>query len=228
MSLSQRLPGFGGLLFEEISLIWGWLGLCLFWVLCFKASTLSLSAWAWKEIITNNVANIYLVFGLWLCDCWLVTMWKKVVSSSTRTWNIMMLWSCQCTLFRLTLDFHWYRVTSHSWCISRISTIPSGSWQGRELADSVSSYCLDIYFKSSGVNHAFHLSPPSSVAQLSLQLILVSWTRIWMQMLDFQHWHPSETISTLLKLILPPQTYDLLFPVSLTGALQAIITLLGR
>ena len=92
----------------------------------------------------------------------------------------------------------------------------------QELADSVFSYCLDTYFKSPGVNQVMlftrFLSPPSSAAQLSPTINSnAGLPNILLGLL--------ETISTLLKPILPPQTYDLLFPVNPTRARQAIINL---
>ena len=99
----------------------------------------------------------------------------------------------------------------------------------QELADSVSSYCLDTYFKSPGVNQVMlftrFLSPPCSAApQLSPTDVMDS-------NLNADAGLPNillgllETISTLLKPFLPPQTYDLLFPVNPTTARQAIINL---
>jgi 2OG-Fe(II) oxygenase superfamily len=103
----------------------------------------------------------------------------------------------------------------------------------QELADSVSSYCLDTYFKSPGVNQVmlftrFSSSPQhtSSATQLSPSTINsdvmnlnadAGLPNILLELL--------ETISTLLKPVLPPQTYDLLFPVNPTSARQAIINL---
>jgi hypothetical protein len=95
----------------------------------------------------------------------------------------------------------------------------------QELADSVSSYCLDTYFKSPGasVNQVMlftrFLSPPCSAAQLSPSTVNsdAGLPNILLGLL--------ETISTLLKPILPPQTYDLLFPMNPTRARQAIINL---
>jgi hypothetical protein len=100
----------------------------------------------------------------------------------------------------------------------------------QELADSVSSYCLDTYFKSPGVNQVmlfsrFLSSPPSSAAQPSPTInadvmnsnVDTGLPNILLGLL--------ETISTLLRPILPPQTYDLLFPVNPTRARQAIINL---
>jgi hypothetical protein len=101
----------------------------------------------------------------------------------------------------------------------------------QELADSVSSYCLDTYFKSPGVNQVMlftrFLSPPTSAAQLSPTIN----SDVMNSNLNSDAGLPNillgllETISTLLKPILPPQTYDLLFPVNPTRARQAIINL---
>ena len=104
----------------------------------------------------------------------------------------------------------------------------------QELADSVTSYCLDTYFKSSpGVNQVMlftrFLSPPSSAAQISPTIIDNS--DVMNSDLNADAGLPNillellETISTLLKPILPPPTYDLLFPVTPTSARQAIINL---
>ena len=94
----------------------------------------------------------------------------------------------------------------------------------QELADSVSSYCLDTYFKSPGVNQVMlftrFLSPPCSSAQLSPSTLSNSDAGLPNILLGLL-----ETISTLLKPILPPQTYDLLFPMNPTSARQAIINL---
>ena len=97
----------------------------------------------------------------------------------------------------------------------------------QELADSVSSYCLDTYFKSPGVNQvmlfARFLPPPSSASELS--------PTIDCNLINANAGLPDillgllETISTLLQPLLPPQTYDLLFPVNPTSARQAIINL---
>ena len=102
----------------------------------------------------------------------------------------------------------------------------------QELADSVSSYCLDTYFKSPGVNQVMLFtrfsSPPSSAAQLSPA---ISNSDVMNSSLNTDAGLPNillgllETISTLLKPILPPQTYDLLFPVNPTRARQVIINL---
>ena len=101
----------------------------------------------------------------------------------------------------------------------------------QELADSVSSYCLDTYFKSPDVNQVMlftrFLSPTSSATQLSptinsdaMNSNLIADAGLPNILLGLL-----ETISTLLKPILPPQTYDLLFPVNPTRARQAIINL---
>jgi 2OG-Fe(II) oxygenase superfamily len=97
----------------------------------------------------------------------------------------------------------------------------------QELANSVSSYCLDTYFKSPGVNQvmlfARFLPPPSSASELS--------PTIDCDLLNANAGLPDillgllETLSTLLQPLLPPQTYDLLFPVNPTRARQAIINL---
>ena len=103
----------------------------------------------------------------------------------------------------------------------------------QELADSVSSYCLDTYFKSPGVNQVMLFArflPPSSpttAEQLSpiinpniMDSSLNSNTglpKILLRLLD--------TISTLLKPHISPDTYALLFPVTPTRARQAIINL---
>ena len=101
----------------------------------------------------------------------------------------------------------------------------------RELADSVSSYCLDTYFNSPGVNQvmlfARFLPPPTSALELSPTIDSTAINsnlnekaglpNIFLGLL--------ETLSTLLKPLLPPQTYDLLFPANPTRARQAIINL---
>lgn len=95
----------------------------------------------------------------------------------------------------------------------------------QELADSVSLFCLDTYFKSPGVNQvmlfARLLPPPSSALEpsptIDSDVINAGLPNILLELL--------ETISTLLKPLLPPQTYDLLFPVDPTRARQAIINL---
>ena len=103
----------------------------------------------------------------------------------------------------------------------------------QELADSVSSYCLDTYFKSPDVNQVmlftrFSPPPPSSAAKLSPTF---NSDVIMNSNLNADSGLPDillgllETISTLLKPILPRQTYDLLFPVNPTRARQAIINL---
>ena len=104
----------------------------------------------------------------------------------------------------------------------------------QELADSVSSYCLDTYFKSPGVNQVmlftrFLSPPPSSAAQLSPTTI--NSDDVMNSNSNADPGLPNillgllETISTLLKPVLPPQTYDLLFPAFPTVARQAIINL---
>jgi len=101
----------------------------------------------------------------------------------------------------------------------------------QELADSVSSYCLDTYFKSPGVNQvmlfARFLPPPTSALELSPTID----PTVINSNLNENAGLPNillgllETLSTLLKPLLPPQTYDLLFPVNPTRARQAIINL---
>ena len=97
----------------------------------------------------------------------------------------------------------------------------------QELADSVSSYCLDTYFKSPGVNQVMLFTrflPPTSTLEHSTINIMHS-------SLNSNVGLPSillgllETISTLLKPLLLPETYALLFPVTPTRARQAIINL---
>lgn len=100
----------------------------------------------------------------------------------------------------------------------------------QELADSVSSYCLDTYFKSPGVNQvmlfARFLPPPSSATELSPTINSDAHSS-----LNSNAGLPNillgllETISTLLKPLLSPQTYNLLFPANPTRARQAIINL---
>ena len=101
----------------------------------------------------------------------------------------------------------------------------------QELADSVSSYCLNTYFKSPGVNQVMlftRFSPPSSSATRLSPTIN---SDVMNSNLNADAGLPNillgllETISTLLKPVLPPQTYDLLFPVNPTRARQAIINL---
>jgi hypothetical protein len=91
----------------------------------------------------------------------------------------------------------------------------------QELADSVSSYCLDTYFKSPGVNQVMLFtrfsSPPSSDVMNSNLNVDAGLPNILLGLL--------ETISTLIKPTLPTETYDLLFPVNPTRARQAIINL---
>jgi len=102
----------------------------------------------------------------------------------------------------------------------------------QELADSVSSYCLDTYFKSPGVNQVMLFtrfsSPPSSAALLSPTMTDPD---VMNSNLNADVGLPNillgllETVSTLLRPTLPPQTFDLLFPVNPTRARQAIINL---
>jgi len=101
----------------------------------------------------------------------------------------------------------------------------------QELADSVSSYCLDTYFKSPDVNQVMlftrFLPPPTSTLEHSPTINSdvmhsssnsnVGLPRILLGLL--------ETISTLLKPVLSAETYALLFPVTPTRARQAIINL---
>ena len=104
----------------------------------------------------------------------------------------------------------------------------------QELADSVSSYCLDTYFKSPGVNQVMlftRFSSPQSHTSSAAQLSPSINSNVRNSNLNANAGLPNillellETISTLLKPILPPQTYDLLFPVNPTRARQAIINL---
>ena len=102
----------------------------------------------------------------------------------------------------------------------------------QELADSVSSYCLDTYFKSPSVNQVMLFtrfsSPPTSAAQLSPTM---TDSDVMNSNLNAGVGLPNillgllETVSTLLKPTLPPQTFDLLFPANPTRARQAIINL---
>ena len=96
----------------------------------------------------------------------------------------------------------------------------------QELANSVSSYCLDTYFKSPGVNQvmlfARFLPPPTSPIVYSDDMhsslnLTIGLPHVLLRLLD--------TISTLLKPLLSPPTHTLLFPVNPTKARQAIINL---
>ena len=105
----------------------------------------------------------------------------------------------------------------------------------QELADSVFSYCLDTYFKSPDViqvllftrlsspphtNSTTQHSPTIKSDVMNSNLNAGAGAGLPNILLGLL-----ETISTLLKPILPPQTYDLLFPVNPTRARQAIINL---
>ncbi|KAF8802081.1 hypothetical protein BYT27DRAFT_7173199 [Phlegmacium glaucopus] len=101
----------------------------------------------------------------------------------------------------------------------------------QELADSVSSYCLDTYFRSPGINQvmlfARFLPPPSPPPDLSPTID----SDVMHSSLSSNAGLPKillgllETISTLLQPFLSPQTYALLFPTNPTRARQAIINL---
>ena len=90
----------------------------------------------------------------------------------------------------------------------------------------MSSYCLNTYFKVPGVNQvmlfARFLPPPSSLVVLSptIDSDVNSNSGLPDILLGLL-----ETISTLLKPLLSPQTYALLFPANPTRARQAIINL---
>jgi len=101
----------------------------------------------------------------------------------------------------------------------------------QELADSVSLYCLDTYFKSPGINQvmlfARFLPPPGSGEELShtinsdaIHSSLNSTAGLPNILLGLL-----ETISTLLQPLLSPETYALLFPANPTRARQVIINL---